>query len=329
MYQIPKKDDWKGRIDATDGASGLRWHQVIQLLDLSQPLTTAMFSNARKIAFLGFCSDEGVKRNFGRPGASKGPFAIRAAISNLAVHFSEDKLLIYDAGDVLCTQRNLEGAQEQLAVKIKLLLDHDFFPVVLGGGHEVAYGHFNGIYNHLKEKTKPGLGIINFDAHFDLRNITKEATSGTPFRQILEDNPDYTGRFPYLCLGIQEASNTKALFETADVNRVKYIFSDKLNFRHLEKLNNEIKSFVDNLDQIYISVDMDVFAAAFAPGVSAPNGNGIFPDIAIHLLKEIITSGKVMSLDIAELNPDLDVDNRTAKLAAGIIYEIIKAIKKL
>lgn len=324
MYESPKKENWHGRIDAADGSSGLRWHQVVRVLNLSEPVRILADDNKKKIAFLGFCSDEGVRRNQGRTGAVKGPAAIRIALSNLAVHFIEEEIQLFDAGDVICTQGNLEGAQEQLALKVGLLLKNNIFPIVLGGGHEVVYGHYKGINSYLSELGEKKAAIINFDAHFDLREATKEATSGTPFRQILEENEDFQRNFPYLCMGIQEASNTQVLFETADRNQVQYILAENIRYGNIDRLSSQVSDFIKAHNTVYLTVDLDVFASPFAPGVSAPALNGVFPDVIIKLIRHILGSNKVISMDIAELNPDMDIDNRTAKLAATILYEVVK-----
>jgi formiminoglutamase len=324
MYQAPTRDQWQGRTDTVDGASDHRWHQVLRLLDLSQPALDLTETPARKIALLGFCCDEGVRRNQGRTGAVEGPAAIRKALANLAVHFPEERLLLYDAGDVLCTQGNLEAAQKLLAAKVYRLLHHDYLPIVLGGGHETAYGHYQGIRQHLRENGGQRLGIVNFDAHFDLRSLANGINSGTPFRQMLEENPGFQGQFPYLCLGIQEASNTRALFETAAAHDVQFVPAENVNFRNLDHLQFRLTSFADQADALYVTLDLDVFAAAFAPGVSAPALNGILPDIALHLLRHLQATGKVVSWDVVELSPRLDLDNRTAKLAASLVYEVVK-----
>ncbi|CAN5781856.1 formimidoylglutamase [soil metagenome] len=324
MYRPPTRQQWQGRVDKADGEAGYRWHQVVQLLDLSQPGPVADRQEKAKVAMLGFCSDEGVRRNQGRVGAVKGPAAIRKALANLAVHFPEERLgRLYDAGDVLCTQGNLEGAQEQLAGKVQDLLANGFFPILLGGGHEIVYGHYAGLKRHLGEEGSTRLGLVNFDAHFDLRSFTNGATSGTPFRQILAETPAFQGNFPYLCLGIQQASNTRALFETADAHRVQYVYAEQVRIQDLESLSQRLQAFIQPLERLYVTVDLDVFAAAFAPGVSAPALSGIFPGIALHLLRELLASGKVLSLDVAELSPDLDQDSRTARLAASIIYQVV------
>ena len=77
------------------------------------------------------------------------------------------------------------------------------------------------------------------------------------------------------------------------------------------------------MDYIYLTICLDVFDISFAPGVSAPSAIGLHPNITLNLIKEIVGSGKLISADIAELNPLVDQDNKTSKLASKLAYEII------
>ena len=84
-----------------------------------------------------------------------------------------------------------------------------------------------------------------------------------------------------------------------------------------------LDDFMLNLDYIYLSICLDVLAECYAPGVSAPQPLGLSPWQVIPLLKYIMQSGKVISLDIAELSPPLDQEQKTARLAALIIAELL------
>lgn len=323
MYQSLNKKSWGGRIDDIDGEDGYRWHQIIKNIDLSSQLLEKLTSNETAIVFLGFCSDVGVQRNQGRAGAINGPASLRHSLSNLAVHF-DPSVKLFDLGDFFCVEQDLEGAQLFLGKTIKQCLDFRYFPVILGGGHEVAYGHFLGIAEHVRSRVKqPRIGIINFDAHFDLRSYEKHGTSGSPFLQISQFCRENQMVFSYLCLGIQQASNTRALFKTAERLNVNFVTTKELNYNNTNQTNKRIQDFIQQNDYIYLTVCLDVFAAASAPGVSSPALSGVSPDIVIHHLDTILSSNKVLACDIAELNPTYDIDNRTAKLAALLIYEII------
>lgn len=321
MYQLPDAKNWKGRTDILDGQEGMRWHHAMQLLDLSNNIEAAQH-NTISIAFLGFCCDEGVRRNLGRVGAKEGPLAIRKALRNFAVHFKPERLWLFDAGDVICPEENLEAAQELLGKKIHQLLTAGYHPIVLGGGHEIAYGHFNGIHAFTQQKNKSA-GIINLDAHFDLRRYEAAGTSGTPFLQINNLLNQHGQQLHYLVLGINEAANTKALFNTATTLGVHWHPYAALTDSNLENILSAIKSFANKVDYLYLSLDLDVISEAHAPGVSAPATFGVQPHIIRMLLREIIGTNKMISFDIAELNPNYDIDGRTARLAAHMIYDVI------
>lgn len=323
MYKPATNKAWQGRIDKLDGELGARWHQRMHFLDLTkvipEPATDVAF------AFLGFCSDEGVRRNQGRVGAVGGPAALRNAMASFAYHLPEE-VKLYDAGDVLCSGGKLEDAQQQLGKKVDALLQHGYRPLVLGGGHETAYGHFLGL-----ERSGAGLrlGILNFDAHFDLRDYTQLPSSGTPFLQIADSLQANGNDFIYKVLGLQESGNTAALFKTASELNVMYTLADNVQMHRLQQLEQDLQAFLNDVDLVYLTLDMDVFAAAYAPGVSAVNALGLQPEVVLELMRQVAQSGKLLSMDITELNPTLDIDSRTAKLGATILYQMINSWKQV
>jgi formiminoglutamase len=319
MYKPASKKAWKGRVDINEGASGLRWHQAIHFLDLSVEVPQVPDG---EVAFclMGFCCDEGVRRNQGRTGAVDGPSALRGAMASFAHHLPSH-VKLFDVGDVFCPNQNLEAAQEQLGKKIALLLQQGYRPLVLGGGHEIAYGHFLGLE---KKTAQQRLGILNFDAHFDLRSYAQQSSSGTPFLQIADKLQDQKRCFIYHCLGIQEQANTRSLFQTAERLDVTYITAEQMQEKSLNNLKEQLQEWLEQVDVVYTSIDLDVFASAYAPGVSAVNALGLTPGIVRPLLQQVVQSGKLLSLDMAELNPAYDPDNHTAKSGAALLYHIIK-----
>ena len=85
----------------------------------------------------------------------------------------------------------------------------------------------------------------------------------------------------------------------------------------------KINGFIEKVDDLYITVDLDVFSASIAPGVSAPAVKGIDLSVFDPLLEAIKKTGKIKVFDVAECNPRFDLDNRTAKLAAYIIFNYL------
>lgn len=319
-YQKTADLVWSGRIDGTD-PDLLRWHQIIEL---AEPQALPALENGQQgIAFIGFCCDEGVRRNHGRVGANEGPHMIRKYCGHFPV--VADHIRMADVGDVFCEDSDLEAAQTLLAEKVTEITKAGYLPVVLGGGQELSYGTFQA----LKPKdTNLEYGLINFDAHFDLRSLPDKElpNSGSWVWQVSRDLKADDIPFHYLALGIQQYSNTRRLFELAIEMGAPYFLAEDFSNDRLDKIIHTINGIIAQSDVLHLSLDMDVFAAPYAPGVSASGYNGIAPNAMFkRLLRHIILSGKVGSVDIAEVNPLLDTDNRTSRLAAAFIFDIVQA----
>ncbi|MDJ1158853.1 formimidoylglutamase [Chelatococcus sp. SYSU_G07232] len=291
---------------------------VLRVKDVLRPLTADASGAA---AIIGFASDEGVRRNHGRVGAAAGPLAIRRVLERLPVH---DEAPLYDAGDVACTDGDLEGAQARLAEALAGLMGRGLRPVVLGGGHEVAYGSFLGLANHLGERfAGTRLLVVNLDAHFDLR-LAPRPNSGTPFRQMAEFCASRGADFRYLCFGISELANTTALFERARALGVEYWLDEEMRASDAAHLGAALTQRLIAADAVYLSIDLDVLSQAVAPGVSAPAARGVALEIIEDLVDEILASGKLALADIAEFNPALDRDDQTARVAARLAYRLLR-----
>lgn len=308
---------WSGR----KSGQQLYLHEKVQCINLERDSLPS--ASKKSFTLLGYACDEGVKRNKGRKGAFKGPKAIRKALAKLPNHLDGETALI-DAGTLEFLDSKLENIQAHLAEKVTQLLEKNTFPILLGGGHDIAYGHYNGIKNHLgKNKT---IGIINFDAHFDLRSNENGNNSGTPFYQIAQDCKKDRAVFKYLCLGIRQDANDKTLFQTATDLGVRHIENTKFKSNYAEHVVREVLDFIGEVDYIYVTIDLDGFSSAYAMGVSASSPLGFSPDIVLETLQMIIDSKKLISLDVAEMNPKYDIDGQTAKLAASLIHFVIHRI---
>ncbi|KPL99255.1 formimidoylglutamase [Vibrio splendidus] len=321
---------WTGRNDLEDGALGTRVHHITSQVQ-SNELTDCA------IALVGFASDAGVARNKGRVGAKQAPNLIRQALANMAWHSDAH---IADLGDIECNDGQLEVNQKQCASVIANALSTNKV-ITLGGGHEVAWASFQGLAEHLHKaerlqkdqpEQKPKIGIVNFDAHFDLREFESDIadvkpSSGTPFNQISDYCQTHQWPFHYACLGVSAASNTKALFNKADQLGVWYEHD-----RNMTQVNQvaqliKLQKFIANCDYLYLTIDLDVFPAATAPGVSAPAARGVSYEALAPFLEQIFQhSEKLIIADIAEYNPDYDIDGQTARLAARLCWDIASAM---
>ena len=234
------KDLWNGRFDS-DERIDLRIWQIVK-----------PFENAKEktgVCFIGYDTDDGIKRNQGRIGAEKGPNAIRKAIQSFPII---ENLKIYDYRNL--KNKILEEAQKEYSIKIYNVIKKEIFPIGLGGGHDIVFASYNGIRKVYPDKK---IGIVNFDAHLDIRPYENGANSGTSFKQIL----DIDKNVKYSIVGFKKQGNTKRLIDTAKSYNV--LILDEENDEKF--INDELKKYLVDTDIIYVTFCMDVFNASDAP----------------------------------------------------------------
>ncbi len=300
---------WQGRDDSAEGPLAVRWHQRVA------PLQDHVLPG---VVLLGFGCDEGVQRNQGRVGAAQAPFVIRKNLANLAWHQAAP---VYEAGDFLPQNLPLEECQKQLGMLVAQLLKAGHRPLVLGGGHETAWGTFQGIrlaFPHLN------LGIINLDAHFDIRSAD-QAHSGTPFSQMADWSQINHQPFHYLCLGIAEHANTEALFAKARRWGVRWKLDKELTACHISAAGQAVQEFLAEVDGVYLSLDLDVLPASVMPAVSSPAGRGITIEVVTHLIEFILSRKPCLAMDVVEFNPIYDTDGSAARVAATLVWQLAQA----
>jgi formiminoglutamase len=331
---------WTGRAEPFETARARYWYQLAQPYE-QQP-----------IGLIGFACDQGVRRNQGRVGARAAPPLIRQAFAALPVikelqqrFDGQLPTLLGDAGDIHCHDNDdfaasiLEAAQTTYADKVSHIIKQGGLPIGLGGGHAIAYGSFLGLWQALTKthddtnvsvinsktvtRTTPTIGVINFDAHLDIRQ-SDVATSGTPFRQIAEHLDTHDQPFHYCCIGVSRFSNTAALFDRAEQLGVQVISDEDCHYQPWESLAKQIDTFISQVDVLYITIDMDCLPSSVVPGVSAPAAYGIELSFVERMVKRIMASNKVKMADIAEINPTFDVDNRSCKVAARLLATIVE-----
>jgi len=304
---------WQGRDDSAEHGDTRRLFQIVRHGGGWQ---------AGDAVLLGFASDAGVRRNHGRPGAAGGPAQTRRLLAGLPAHALA---ALWDAGDVACEGDALESAQAALGARVAAILDAGARLVVAGGGHEIAWGDFQGLRDHLYGPRGPGgsLLIVNLDAHFDLRS-SRPGSSGTPFDQILEDSRARGLPVRYACLGISPLGNTAGLYDHARALGVHYVEDQQMQERHLDQRLAELDGLIAGADHVYLTIDLDVLPAATAPGVSAPAPLGVPLAVVEACARRVKASGKLRLADLAEFNPTYDVDQHTARVAARLAWVLLQ-----
>src|SRR5699024_8076720 len=105
-----------------------------------------------------------------------------------------------------------------------------------------------------------------------------------------------------LAMGIAEAANTGALFERARDTGLGWMTDDRW-VTYPSEAGHAVARFLEQVDIVYLTIDLDVLPASVAPGVSAPAGYGVPLPLVSAVLDHVAASGKLVHADIAELNP--------------------------
>lgn len=275
-----------------------------------------------KAVLVGFPSDKGVQVNGGRPGASEAPIAIRKELYKMTPSaeyyqpFVDYITHCRDIGD-LQVRAEVEIDQKNLGKIVAGYLERDIVPIIIGGGHETALGHFLGY----AESELP-VSIFNLDAHADVRPLKEgKSHSGSPFREALEHESNCAET--YLVAGLQPHSMAQVHLEFIKEKGGHHLFRDETNITSISGLFHNHES-----GRLMITFDMDAVDQSQAPGVSAPCTNGLPADLWLTSAYLAGRNEQVTSFDLSEVNPLYDRDRQTVKLAALTIWHFLLGLSQ-
>ncbi len=279
-------------------------------------------SDQGDIVLLGFPYDQGVEINGGRSGSALGPDKFRQWIQRFGTAINPEFQLdlntinISDAGNIE-SGLPLEQAHKELTNKVESILKKNSIPFVLGGGNDQSFPNFCALLNHQSKKT---VGVINIDAHLDVRPLkNNRAHSGSPFRLMLED-PRFSGKhlIEFASQGSQcSAEHTKFVKDHGGhIVWLSDIYKE-------EAVENAFRCALGKLawdcDNIFVSFDMDSICSSDSPGVSCPSPMGLTARDAIEIALVAGSNPKVQLFDLSEYNPLIE-EERTGRLAVNIFY---------
>ncbi len=275
---------------------------------------------------VGVPDDRGVTHNYGRAGAALGPKAFRELFyqhSLASLHPGKKSLL--DLGDFILLD-DLEQSLNLLKESLQKLLSEnpELKLLIVGGGHDIAYSEIMG---SILAHPQGSHHVINLDAHSDLRPLESGniISSGTPFYRLIEAKHSAFLASFYHPFGLQKTSNTQELVQYMQENQVPVSWLEDMPTE-----SEQLKKFLDLVQKVssqgqhwHLNIDLDGFPLNFAPGVSAPGVFGLSPQIFLPLIKTPQVLSNLRTLGIYELAPNLDEQNKTARLAAKLAYFLL------
>ena len=282
----------------------------------------------------------GVQIDFGasQKGVAMGPLAIRYA--GLKPTLRELGYTVHDKGDIIPPEdgmslrhmlnfEQVNATNRQLYEEVKATLDSGHFPLVLGGDHSIAAGSVSAVAKHYEDRGE--IGIIWIDAHGDWNNDKSTVSGnmhGMPFSAVCGWGPDSMvdfGQKPHfvpIAHCVQVAGHD---FDWAEAARMKeagmHVFPmNEIDRRGMhEVMADAIRIAGDGTVGIHLSLDVDAITPEYAPGTGTPVADGITAREAFLAVEMIAASGKLISMDLVEVNPILDEHNKTGMIAAELI----------
>jgi arginase len=293
----------------------------------------------RQISLIGAPTDIGA----GTRGASMGPEALRVA--NIVPTLESHGLSVMDRGNLVGPanpwQAPVDGYRHLKEVALWNRAVHDAvhaelalrrLPILLGGDHCLAIGSISAVARFCRENGRK-LRVLWLDAHADFNtNVLTPSGNvhGMPVACLCGHGPkeltEIGGTVPAISpkvvrqIGIRSVDQGEKRFvheQDLDVFDMRYI--DEMGMRHAMEL---ALATLDEKTHLHVSFDVDFLDPEIAPGVGTTIAGGPTYREAQLCMEMIADTGRLASLDVMELNPALDVRNRTAELAVDLIESL-------
>jgi arginase len=299
-------------------------------------LQPAPAPHQRCVHIIGYPMDLGA----GRRGVDMGPSALRNAC--IGEQLQALGYRVKDEGNLLIREPEVEDigdpqlryapailkASRELARLVAGALDGGGIPLVLGGDHSLGIGSIAGAALHCR-KARKRLGVLWIDAHGDI-NTPQTTPSG-----------NIHGMPVAVSLGLGDARLTRigGFAPKLELARLAYIALRDLDpgeqelirnrgvkhysMRHLDESGGttaikESLRYLEDCDHLHVSFDADALDPGAAPGVGTPVNGGLTFREAHMMMEEVAEAGRLGSMDLAEVNPTLDLRNQTAEVMASL-----------
>ena len=281
-----------------------------------------------------------------RRGVDMGPSALRVA--GLQARLKQLGHQVEDIGNIAVKQAEEQHYGEKrakylneiaetcrgLAEMTEKTLQEGFLPLVLGGDHSLAVGSLAGVSNFFRQQSKK-VGCLWLDAHGDM-NTPESSPSGNihgmPLAALIGDGApelvDLLGYKPKVeprnvaLVGVRDLdARERRLVKESGVHAFTMRDIDERGMR--EVMSEALRFASDDTEGIAVSLDMDFVDPEDAPGVGTPVRGGVTYRES-HLAMEMIADSQAMvSLEVVEINPVIDLHNKTALLGVEMILSAL------
>ena len=260
-------------------------------------------------------------------GASETPDALRRAWKGFTTYNLDEEvdltsLRVVDLGDVKQHVTDIPACHRNITEAMVAMRTHHphALPLVMGGDHSITAMLVKGWKQaHPEER----IGILQLDTHFDLRSLEDFGpTNGTPIRNLTESGT-LRGEDVYN-IGLHGFFNARSLKEYADQAGVHYVTLKQARKRGVNVVVREALAHLEQqVDTIYLTVDMDVLDIGVGPGAPAATPGGMRTDELFEAVRIAGTHPQVKAMDLVCLDPLRDVREATVKAGVHVMLSFL------
>lgn len=244
-------------------------------------------------------------------GADKGPQALLEASFNLEFYDIETDSEVFKKGiatlDAVTENSSPEAMADEVERRMNTILDDKKFPVLLGGEHSISVGAFRAVAKHYDN-----FSILQLDAHSDMR----DEYEGSPYNHacVMARGKDITSSI------VQVGIRSSAIEEKHNIDPERIFYAHEIKELGDTTWMYEISQKL--LDNVYVTIDLDVLDPAYMPSTGTPEPDGLSYRDVMTLLKLINERHNIIGLDVVELCPN--ASNKAPDfLAAKLIYQFL------
>ncbi len=297
----------------------------LSFLDLSGFCDEKETSLKNAVTLVGYPDDEGISLNGGRPGAKLGPSRIRHFLMRMTppAHIQDcNKSALIDLGNIAVTAADDLRRRHEAARKVASTIHERGARLLsIGGGHDYGFPDAAAFCSSVHSQGLKPL-VINFDAHLDVRPLDRGITSGTPFYRLLEEFP----QIDFHEIGLQTQCNSKTHLEWLKSRGGHFSFEEDRQRQGetlLQALQRQMAGSAAKRPKTFLSIDIDAFSSSVAPGASQSWPTGFQAPDFFNCFSWCLKNLDVRGVGVYEVSPPLDIDDRTARLAALIAHRFV------
>lgn len=312
--------------------------ETITVLNDEDDFFEQVEKNTSKYVIIGVPEDIGVKMNQGNGGAHTAFFpAVKALLNTQQNQFIKGKdVLVLGYLDFLETVKKFKNddiekgdylvkqIDKELSELINFVVSVGKIPIIIGGGHNNAYGNIKGVSLVKKEK----INVVNFDAHTDLRKL-EERHSGNGFSYAFHDG--FLNR--YFIFGLHENYTPQYIFDIIHENiKFDYNTFEELAIYKSTPFENELKRALNFINQRTFGIEVDLDSIQYFPS-SAMAPTGFAPRHARRFVHFFAKDVNASYLHICEGAPSLSnnarAESQVGKFISYLITDFIKSKEQM